>query len=44
MSPTEWTGIGLGWLRALVGGLGGGFGVAGRREWRVPCVDVAVRL
>ncbi|KAI5796846.1 hypothetical protein FPQ18DRAFT_135391 [Pyronema domesticum] len=34
VSPTEWTGIGLGWLRALVGGLGGGFGVAGRREWR----------
>ena len=29
-----WTGIGLDWLRSLVG----------RREWRLPCVDVLVRL
>ncbi|KAF8454903.1 bladder cancer-related protein BC10-domain-containing protein [Terfezia claveryi] len=29
-----WTGIGLDWLRSLVG----------RREWRLPCVDVNVRL
>ena len=29
-----WTGIGLGWLRAAVG----------RREWRLPCVDVNIRL
>ncbi|KAI5800279.1 hypothetical protein DFH27DRAFT_482552, partial [Peziza echinospora] len=29
-----WTGIGLEWLRSLVG----------RREWRLPCVDVNVRL
>ena len=29
-----WTGIGLGWLRNVVG----------RREWRLPCVDVNVRL
>ncbi|KAL2066607.1 hypothetical protein VTL71DRAFT_2678 [Oculimacula yallundae] len=31
---TEWTGIGVEWLRSLLG----------RREWRVPCVDVYVRL
>jgi len=30
----EWTGIGVGWLRSLLG----------RREWRLPCVDVYVRL
>ncbi|KAF8475644.1 bladder cancer-related protein BC10-domain-containing protein [Kalaharituber pfeilii] len=29
-----WTGIGLDWLRSLIG----------RREWRLPCVDVNVRL
>jgi hypothetical protein len=29
-----WTGIGLNWLRTGVG----------RREWRLPCVDVNVRL
>lgn len=29
-----WTGIGLNWLRNSVG----------RREWRLPCVDVNVRL
>jgi hypothetical protein len=31
---TEWTGIGVEWLRSLLG----------RREWRVPCVDVYIRL
>lgn len=30
----EWTGIGVGWLRSLLG----------RREWTLPCVDVNVRL
>ena len=30
----EWTGIGLEWLRNLLG----------RREWTLPCVDVKVRL
>jgi hypothetical protein len=30
----EWTGIGLEWLRSLLG----------RREWTLPCVDVKVRL
>ena len=30
----EWTGIGVGWLRSLLG----------RREWRLPCLDVYVRL
>lgn len=31
---TEWTGIGFGWLRSLLGA----------REWRIPCVDVLIRL
>lgn len=31
---TEWTGIGFGWLRSLLG----------VREWRVPCVNVIIRL
>ncbi|KAL2000256.1 hypothetical protein VTN02DRAFT_3365 [Thermoascus thermophilus] len=30
----EWTGMGLEWLRSLLG----------RREWTLPCVDVKVRL
>jgi hypothetical protein len=30
----EWTGIGLEWLRSLLG----------RREWTLPCIDVKVRL
>ncbi|KAI9789292.1 MAG: hypothetical protein M1833_002434 [Piccolia ochrophora] len=30
----EWTGIGLDWMRSLLG----------KREWRVPCVDVLLRL
>lgn len=30
----EWTGIGVEWLRSLLG----------RREWKIPCVDVNVRL
>ncbi|KAJ5090346.1 hypothetical protein N7532_009030 [Penicillium argentinense] len=32
--PDEWTGVGLEWLRVLLG----------RREWTLPCVDVKVRL
>lgn len=31
---TEWSGIGVEWLRSLLG----------RREWRLPCVDVYIRL
>ncbi|EAU37605.1 conserved hypothetical protein [Aspergillus terreus NIH2624] len=34
LQPEEWTGIGLEWLRSLLG----------RREWTLPCVDVKVRL
>ncbi|PGH15504.1 hypothetical protein AJ80_05521 [Polytolypa hystricis UAMH7299] len=30
----EWTGMGLEWLRSLLG----------KREWTLPCVDVKVRL
>lgn len=30
----EWTGIGVEWLRSLLG----------RREWILPCVDVRIRL
>ena len=30
----EWTGIGLEWVRSVLG----------RREWTIPCVDVAIRL
>lgn len=30
----EWTGMGLEWLRSLLGG----------REWRLPCLDVYIRL
>lgn len=30
----EWTGLGAGWLRSWLGA----------REWRLPCVDVYVRL
>ncbi|KAH8704208.1 bladder cancer-related protein BC10-domain-containing protein [Talaromyces proteolyticus] len=30
----EWTGIGLEWLRSLLG----------RREWTIPCIDVKIRL
>ncbi|PSS09150.1 hypothetical protein M430DRAFT_37212 [Amorphotheca resinae ATCC 22711] len=33
-SRAEWTGIGVEWLRSLLG----------KREWRLPCVDVNVRL
>ncbi|KAJ5171777.1 hypothetical protein N7492_004370 [Penicillium capsulatum] len=32
--PEEWTGVGLEWLRNLLG----------QREWTLPCVDVKVRL
>lgn len=31
---TEWTGIGLEWLRSLLG----------KREWRIDCLDVYIRL
>ncbi len=31
---TEWTGIGFGWLRSLLG----------TREWKIPCLDILVRL
>lgn len=30
----EWTGIGIEWLRSLLG----------KREWTLPCVNVKVRL
>ena len=30
----EWTGLGLEWLRSLLG----------RREWRIDCLDVNIRL
>ncbi|RKF79639.1 hypothetical protein GcM3_053023 [Golovinomyces cichoracearum] len=33
-SNTEWTGIGVEWLRSLLG----------KREWRLPCVDIYIRL
>jgi hypothetical protein len=32
--PNEWTGVGLEWMRSLLG----------RRGWTLPCVDVKVRL
>ncbi|KAK1761540.1 bladder cancer-related protein BC10-domain-containing protein [Echria macrotheca] len=31
---TEWTGLGLEWLRSLLG----------RREWRIECLDLYIRL
>jgi hypothetical protein len=31
---TEWTGLGVEWLRSLLG----------RREWRIECLDVYIRL
>ncbi|TVY82473.1 Uncharacterized protein LSUE1_G003624 [Lachnellula suecica] len=34
LARTEWTGVGVEWLRSLLG----------RREWRVPCIDVYIRL
>jgi hypothetical protein len=30
----EWTGLGFEWLRSLLG----------RREWRVDCLDLSIRL
>lgn len=34
-TPTpEWTGLGLEWIRSWLGA----------REWRVPCLDVNIRL
>ena len=32
--PAGWTGAGLGWMRSWLGA----------RQWRIPCVDVYVRL
>ncbi len=31
---TEWTGLGVEWIRSILG----------KKEWRVPCVDVLIRL
>ena len=31
---TEWTGLGVEWLRSLLG----------KREWKIPCVEVNIRL
>ncbi|KAK8087085.1 hypothetical protein PG994_002059 [Apiospora phragmitis] len=31
---TEWTGLGIEWLRSLLG----------RREWRIECMDLSIRL
>jgi hypothetical protein len=33
-TKTEWTGLGMEWLRSLLG----------RREWRIDCLDVYIRL
>jgi hypothetical protein len=33
-TQTEWTGLGVEWLRSLLG----------RREWRIQCMDIVVRL
>ncbi|KAL1902799.1 hypothetical protein Sste5346_000710 [Sporothrix stenoceras] len=33
-TKSEWTGIGMEWLRSLLG----------RREWRIDCLDVCIRL
>ncbi len=30
----EWTGIGVEWIRSFLG----------KKEWRLPCVDVLIRL
>ena len=30
----EWTGLGLEWLRSMLG----------RREWRIDCLDIYIRL
>jgi hypothetical protein len=34
MPKAEWTGIGVEWMRSALG----------TREWRVPCLDVWIRL
>jgi hypothetical protein len=31
---TEWTGLGIEWLRSLLG----------RREWKIECMDLYIRL
>lgn len=33
-TKTEWTGLGMEWLRSLLG----------KREWRIDCLDVYIRL
>jgi hypothetical protein len=33
-AKTEWTGLGMEWLRSLLG----------KREWRIDCLDVYIRL
>jgi hypothetical protein len=33
-AKVEWTGLGLEWLRSLLG----------RREWRIDCLDLSIRL
>ena len=33
-AKAEWTGLGMEWLRSLLG----------RREWRIDCLDIYVRL
>ena len=33
-TKTEWTGLGMGWMRSWLGA----------REWRLPCLDIYVRL
>lgn len=33
-AKVEWTGLGLEWLRSLLG----------RREWRIDCLDLYIRL
>lgn len=30
----EWTGMGVGWMRSLLG----------QNEWRLPCIDIYIRL
>lgn len=34
IQPTEWSGAGAAWMRSWLG----------QKQWRVPCVDVYVRL
>ncbi len=34
VAKPEWTGLGLGWLRNLLG----------QREWQIECMDIYIRL